>query len=88
VVLHAPGRDCVWGGEISVTYGRLPAGSEKQQEAQVRRASENNHQNYAYVYRADGGFVLAGALVRRTAPADRPAATQVCADELFNWVAV
>ena len=87
LVLRVPATGCVYGGEVGVVYGRLPAVSEKMQDALVARASKNNDEKYGYVYRPDGGFVMAGASVSMPAQTGRPTAAQSCAAEKFGWVA-
>ena len=87
LVLRVPATGCLYGGEVDVVYGRLPAVSEKKQDALVAQASKNNNEKYGYVYRPDGGFVMAGASVSMPAQADRPVAAQSCTAEKFGWVA-
>jgi hypothetical protein len=82
--IDAPATGCVYGGLVDVTYGRLPAGTKAQQQALVDRASRNNHENYTFVYRPDGGFVMAGMGVSLPAPNQRPAAAKSCVDQAFT----
>jgi hypothetical protein len=86
VALHARATGCVYGGEVNVVYGRLPAVSETKQDALVAQASKNNNERYAYVYHPKGGFVIAGASVSMPANDKRPLRAQNCVAEKFGWV--
>jgi peptidoglycan hydrolase-like protein with peptidoglycan-binding domain len=81
--LRVPATGCAYGGTVGVTYGRLPAGSQKQQQALVERAGRTNNAEYSFVYRPDGGFVIAGAAV--TMPTQRPAAAKQCVPDPFRF---
>jgi hypothetical protein len=87
LVLEVPGTGCRYGGEVMVVYGRLPAGTERQQQELVERASRTNKENYSFVFRPDGGFVLAGASVSLPASPQRPPAAAGCETAKFRLVA-
>jgi hypothetical protein len=87
LVLEVPRTGCRYGGEVMVTYGRLPAGTERQQQEVVERASRNNKVHYSFVYRPDGGFVLAGASVSVPASPQRPPVAAGCETKRFRLVA-
>jgi hypothetical protein len=84
--LTAPSTGCVYGGEVHIVFGRLPSGTQQQQQTLVERASRNNHEDYSFVYRRDGGFVIAGASVSLAAQNQRPGVARSCAGTKFTWV--
>ena len=69
-----------------MVYGALPAGTQNEQIKLVEQASRNNKENYSFVYRPEGGFVLAGVSVSVKTETERPAAAQGCTAEKFTWV--
>jgi hypothetical protein len=86
LVLEVPETGCRYGGEVLVVYGRLPAGTERQQQDLVERAGRDNNKNYGFVFRPDGGFVLAGASVSLPASPQRPPAAAGCVTKRFRLV--
>ena len=87
LVLEVPATGCRYGGEVMVVYGRLPAGTERQQQEVVERASRNNKETYRFVFRPDGGFVLAGASVSLPSSPQRPPVAAGCETKKFRLVA-
>ncbi|GIH02748.1 hypothetical protein Rhe02_08150 [Rhizocola hellebori] len=86
--LQAPASGCVYGGTVHATYGRLPKGSEAQQKALVDRASKNNRENYTFVYRPNGGFVIVGMGITDPSQGQPPTSARDCVQDTFVAIPV
>lgn len=83
---NVPATGCVYPGQVHIRFGRLPAGTEDQQVATMRKIVQSAGHNMMYGYLPSGGIVVMGGETSIAPAGTRPAAAKDCSVEEFTSV--